>query len=129
MLKWKMEMAVVVAVMIAVFPEPSPAQSRQRAYLGDSDIVAGNVTRLYFDSLTLSAKQRSEADRIIKRAFRGQFKPVDGATADRIKVHEALNVVRDSALRALLRTKAEREKFDRNVAAAEGTGRPRAVRP
>jgi hypothetical protein len=94
--------------------------SRPRVEIGDSDFVAHNVVRLYFAGIPLAPAKDSAAARIVRRAFAAQFADYSGSDAAVLAQKRGWNQWRDSALRVLLDTQAERAAFDRNVAKEEG---------
>ena len=109
-----------VLVLLLAASNVAVAQRYPRAFLSDSDVVAQNALRVLFDGIRLSEKQAEEATLIIKRTWREQWTRPAGGTADDLDRARQLNAARDSALRVLLPSEAERSLFDRNAAALRG---------
>lgn len=116
--------------LLVIVARDGTAQGVPRASLRDSNLVTQNVLRLLFDGISLGADREARATEIIRRTWREQFALPPGPPGEHYRKSLGLNARRDSLLRSLLKSEADREQFDRNRDRldAGGYGAPREAK-
>ncbi len=81
-------------------------------------MVQKNILRQLLAGIILTPSRRARAEAMVAKTYyeQGALSPITSCT--RWKLLVALQDRRDSALRAMLATDADKAKFDRNAAAA-----------
>jgi hypothetical protein len=87
-----------------------------KATAADSVLVAGNVYNRLFDGIVLSSVKHERALAIIRKDFI-QKVALQGHFSERWAKATALTVQRDSLLKALISSPAERQKFEQRAVA------------
>lgn len=108
--------ALLAGLCVQPFAHSRAAAQTARAGVHDSTIVSERIYRRLFEGVRLSADDEKRALAIIRLTFQKSMAIglADGSPWEKQK---ALIVQRDSTLRALIRSRSDREVFDKHTAA------------